>query len=137
MLVNLPPDMVKLGDLLIGALGWKRRRGSVFWIDNAVWRLRLYQGARANQHPGLVTDPRPRLAPGSSQTRGDRVKYQQAFIVRKTDSLNGRSSVFFLALRKYIAEEQIGDFLGQLGSEDLDRLSRTLDGESTGVNEIR
>ena len=117
--------METLGDILADACGWKRKRGHAFWVENSVWQLGLYQKARKKFHPGLITEPKPELAPGTSQQSGKR-SYKRAFVLHHPEVLNGKPSTFFLALAKYIRVDDLGGHLGQIHENDLRRLNKVL-----------
>ena len=122
--------MRSFGDLLTQALAERPSRGQVVWVANKTWQLALYAGAKAEHHPGLVCCARPTLAPGTSNRRAARRDYGNAFTLSYPDALNGRSSTFFLGLRRFVPPHRFSRFIGRIHEDDLHRLNEALGPES-------
>lgn len=122
--------MTSFGNILAQALAERPSRGQVFWIANETWQLALYEGARAQHHPGLVCCARPTLAPGTSNRRAARRRYGGALALNHPEVLNGRSSTFFLGLRRLVPPRRFGRFIGRIHEEDLHRLNEILGPDS-------
>lgn len=121
--------MSSFADILTAAFAEQPTRGQVFWIANRSWQLSLYKGASALRHPGLVCCSRPTLAPGTSKRRAARANFGGAFSLQRPDTLNGKSSTFFLEFRKHVPACEFDGYFGRLHPTDLDRLNAILDPE--------
>lgn len=73
---------------------------------------------------------RPTLAPGTSNRRAARRDYGNAFTLSYPDALNGRSSTFFLGLRRFVPPHRFSRFIGRIHEDDLHRLNEALGPES-------
>lgn len=69
---------------------------------------------------------KPELAPGTSARRAGRRSYGCSFSLQRPEALNGKSSTFFLAFRKYVPSSKFDGYLGRLHQYDLERLNKVL-----------